>query len=111
MKFLLRSAMLLIFALSVGTAMNAQDRGEAPQVDVSELTASLDLTPDQSAQIEDLEIRFAAKKNGILKTSPNADEAAANMKELKSSYFKELTAILSPEQLEKWKAMQPQDGK
>lgn len=91
--------------------MNAQTREEAPKVDVSELSASLDLTPEQVTQIEELEIRFSEKKVGIKSTTPNAEEAGKKMKELKASYHKEISAILTPEQLEKWKSMQPQDGK
>jgi len=101
----------MVFALFIGTSMNAQAREVAPKADISELTASLDLTPEQTAQIEDLELRFAEKKTGIKSTSPNAEESVSKMKELKASYYKELSAILTPEQLEKWKSMQPQDGK
>jgi len=111
MKYLLRSAMLLVFALSMITVSNAQSREAVPNEELSELSASLELSPEQSTQVEQLQIKFAEKKKGIATTTPNADEASAKLKELKASYLKEFAAILSPEQLEKWRAMQPQDGK
>ena len=109
MKFLFRSPMLMLLALMISFTSQAQSN-ESP-VAPEELTASLDLRPDQSAQFEELRLRYAEKKMGIKKTTPNAEEAATKIKELKASYLKELSAILTPEQLEKWKAMQPQEGK
>lgn len=112
MKILLRSAMFFLFTFSFANLSSAQMEKQAtPTTDLTELTASLELSPEQVSQIETLELKFAEKKKGIKSTSPNADDAVSKTKALKASYLKELSAILNPKQLEKWKAMQPQDGK
>lgn len=104
--------MLLFFAVSFVNVSSAQMEKQAtPTTDLTELTTSLELTPEQVSQIEALELSFAEKKKGIKSTSPNADDAVSKTKTLKASYLKELSSILNPKQLEKWKAMQPQDGK
>lgn len=111
MKTLLRTATLLVLTLMLAHVSNAQTKQESKMQAGTELTAELDLTPEQSKQVVELDNIYKAKKAGLKTTSPNADNYSSKLKELEVSYLKELKSILTPEQLEKWRSMQPVEGK
>jgi len=72
------------------------------------MTKALELSPEQSTDVQKLNVQFTEKEEAIQASVPNQEEATGKLAELKASFIKELAAILTPEQLEKFKAMQPE---
>ncbi len=108
MKYLLRIAIVACLGLFCSVAGNAQAADVVVAKKTTELAKNLDLSVDQTAKVEKVFASYKEKQNAIEKISPNAEENDDKLTALDASLMKELSAILTPEQLEKWKSMQPQ---
>jgi len=108
MKYLLRLGCIVAMTLVFNNVSFSQAAVEVAAAKTEKMAKSLDLSPEQTADVQKLNVQFSEKEKAIASGTPNAEEATGKLKELKVSFIKELSAILTAEQLEKFKAMQPQ---
>jgi len=99
---------MLAFGLFVAQTSFAQAAETVTQSKTEMISESLELTPEQSAKVETVYASFTEKQAVVQKSSPNAEEVSAKLEELEASFTEEIAAILTPEQFQKWKSMQPQ---
>ena len=104
MKKLILATMILLF-----TVAHAQNKYETPEQKAQRMNehmkTELSLTDAQYKAVQPINLDFAKRKAEVEKGNHEAHVA------LKSDYEKQMATILTPEQMEKFKAMHQGKGK
>lgn len=99
----MKKAVLSLLAIFLVMGVFAQKQGPNPEEKAKKMTehmtTDLNLTPEQSKAVELINTDFAVKQAEVEKGNHEAHIA------IKNEYEKELSAVLTPEQMEKMKEM------
>ena len=106
----MKKAILVLASLFLAIGVFAQKQGQNPEEKAKKMTehmkTNLSLTDEQTKAVELINTDFALQKAEVEKGNHEAHVA------LKNNYVKELSAVLTPEQMEKMKEMRKeQKGK
>lgn len=98
--------------LLIATAARAQDQKTPEQrakQRTERLTTVLELTPEQAAKVEALNLKQAQEMESRRKAHEARHEAMrSEMKAKREAHDAEMKAILTPEQYAKWQALRPE---
>ncbi len=105
MKKLILATLVLLFTV----VAHAQNKNETPEQKAQRMNehmkTELSLTDAQYKAVQPINLDFAKRKAEVEKGNHEAHVA------LKSDYEKQMATILTPEQMEKFKAMHQKNGK
>ena len=108
MNYLMKLSFVLALGFFFSQATIAQAADVVTKTKTEEISKQLELTPEQTAKFKTVVTGYTEKQAMVQKSSPNAEEVSAKLEALEASFQEDLAAILTPEQLKKWNAMQPQ---
>jgi hypothetical protein len=110
MKKILKSIALVVALLGAGEAAHAQmpSPQEMAMNQLNRMSSELKLTKEQENKIEPLIVSRIEKMMEFRQAGMEREEMMAEMKKVNESQQEALKAILTPEQLEKYKTMQSQ---
>jgi len=108
MKKLMRLSFIFVLALFMNANIQAQAADAVVSKETAVMAKSLELSPEQTTKVQTVFTAFQKKQSAIQSSSKDVKLVNSKMDELDASFAKELAGILTPQQFEKWKAMQPQ---
>jgi hypothetical protein len=110
MKKILKSIALVVALMGAGEAAHAQmpSPQEMAMNQLNRMSSELKLTKEQENKIEPLIMSRVEKMMEFRQAGMEREEMMAEMKKVNESQQEALKAILTPEQLEKYKTMQSQ---
>ena len=100
----------IVAMMAFSTNIHAQgmDPQAMAQRQMDRMTTELSLTKDQVAKVEPLVTARMTKMMELREQGMEREQMMAEMKKVNDSQAEQLKAILTPEQLEKYKTMQSQ---
>jgi Domain of unknown function (DUF4890) len=118
MKKTIQSVLAILFTFAALLPAQAQqptpDKPKPPspekraQKQTADMAAKLALTEDQTAQVRDINLKYAQQMQELrnASTAPDADKKALHdqKKALRDAHEAELKGVFTPEQWEKWSA-------
>ncbi len=108
MKTTIAIAALMLFAVSAG-AQDQKTPQQRAKARTERLTTVLELTPEQAAKVEALNLKQAQEMEARRKEhEARRDAMRSDMKSKREQHDAEMKAILNAEQYTKWKALTDQ---
>jgi hypothetical protein len=110
MKKILTTIAMVVALLGAGEAAQAQmpSPQEMAMNQLNRMSSELKLTKEQENKIEPLLVTRVEKMMEFRQAGMEREEMMGEMKKINESQMETLKAILTPEQLEKYKTMQTQ---
>jgi hypothetical protein len=110
MKKILKTIAMVVALLGAGEAAHAQmpSPQEMAMNQLNRMSSELKLTKEQETKIEPLIVARIEKMMEFRQAGMDREEMMGEMKKINESQQEALKAILTPEQLEKYKTMQSQ---
>lgn len=105
-KLIVFAAMSLLSLLAQAQEEQRKSPEERAKAHTERMTKQLDLNPDQVAQVEAMNLRFAQEaeaKRAARKTERDARKAEAEA--MRAAHESEMKAILNSDQFARWQAM------
>lgn len=110
MKYLLKISFAIALTLMCTTFLSAQASEAMVKKESTTIVNSLDLSKEQTVQVENVFASYKEKKMAINSSSPDAELVSEKLTDLDTSLAKELSGILNREQFVKWQSMQKQQA-
>ena len=98
----------VLFSVSVSAQAERHSPEERAKRITDSLKTSLSLTDDQYAKVYQLNVEYINKMRDLRKD--DRDQRKEQVKELRKSQVKDLSAILSKDQMEKLKSLRKEQG-